>query len=597
MVANFFTAVRWSDIRFMPNNLFVSLQKHSVLALTSLALTALMCAVPFLQSFQLDLIYSFNVQMCSAALGLLACLVLLRPIFWRPLYFPVIALVPVGLILILALQVCFGLMSYWQQHFLIGLYLFWTLLMMLLAIALCREFELAKIVPVLAWVVFIAGVTSAVITVAKPISVSLGVVESLNQSKQLANFLALSLASLLYLLNTKRVPISVAMMVGTLLLLALVISHQYLSWLYLAILSVATWLPIKDKRMLPWQSVWLITIFVIWQLLLPQISILGDHVFSKEVHPASLDLYWQYLDEAWQIFLNYPLLGAGWGQFGWQDFQLAEAYPQHTGWIKHPHNLILQLLAETGLAGTVIFILGLVFWLKRGLQEDVSAERRWIYTALSLLFVYAMFDDGLSDLHVLGLFALMLGLLEARVYKVLLEWGHLIAGLVIVLSGFALYQHTTHYKKLQYWYAQNSFERITDNQARPMLAQMGELRHQSLLTPYIDLAIVRALPNSPTLVSDKLSLTTQLIQHSPNAQEVYTQAELLALAGKTIQAKQQLQRALIRHPDHLYHFTMQLLKNQTKETLPLLHMIVRHNRQFMQDQKNQKNPKVSGKNS
>ncbi|MDX1914478.1 MAG: Wzy polymerase domain-containing protein [Methylophilus sp.] len=550
-----------------------------------------------MQSFQLGLIYSFNVQMCSAALGLLASLLLLRPICWRPFYFPVIALVPVGLILILALQVSFGLMSYWQQHFLIGLYLFWALLMMLLATELCREFELAKIVPVLAWVVFIAGVISAVITIVKPISVSVGVVERLNQSKQLANYLALSLASLFYLLHTKRVPISVAMMTGTLLLLALVISHQYLSWLYLAILSIATWLSIKDKRVMPWQSVWLIAIFVIWQLLLPQISILGDHVFSKALHSTSLSLYWQYLDEAWQIFLSYPLLGSGWGQFGWQDLQLAEAYPQHTGWIKHPHNLILQLLAEIGLVGTGIFILGLAFWLKHALQESQSIERKWLFTTLSLLFVYAMFDDGLSDLHVLGLFALMLGLLEVRVYKVLLELGHLIAGLVMILSGFALYHHNAQYKKLQYWYAQNNFERIADNQARPMLTQMGKLRHQSLLTPYIDLAIVRALPNSPALVNDKLSLNTQLIQHSPNAQEAYNQAELLALAGKTTQAKQQLQRALIRHPDHLYNFTMRLLKNQTKETLPLLHMIVRHNRQFMQDQKNQKNPKVSGKNS
>lgn len=581
----------------MRNNLFANLQKHSVLALTSLALTALMCAVPFLQNYQLGLIYSFNVEMCSVALGLLASLLLLRPISWRPFYFPIIALVPVGLILLVALQVSFDLMSYWQQHFLIGLYLFWALLMTLLAIALRREFGLAKIVPVLAWMVFIAGVISAVITIAKPISVSLGVVETLNQSKQLANFLALSLASLLYLLHTKRVPTSVAMMIGTLLLLALAVSHQYLSWVYLAILSVATWLSVKGKSEALWQAIWLIAVFVVWQLLVPQISILGDHVFSKEVHSSNLSLYWQYLDEAWKIFLNYPLLGAGWGQFGWQDFQFAEAYPQYAGCVKHPHNLIFQLLVETGLVGTGIFILGLAFWLKHAWQESQSIEHRWLFTTLGLLFVYAMFDNGLSYVHVLGLFALMLGLLEERIYKIPLDLGHLIAGLVIIFSGFALYHHNTHYKKLQYWYAQNSFERITDNQARPMLTQMGELRHQSLLTPYIDLAIVRALPNRPTLVNDKLSLNTQLIQYSPNAQEVYTQAELLALAGKTTQAKQQLQLALIRHPDHLYDFTMQLLKNKTQETLPLLHMIVRHNRQFMQDQKNQNNPEISGKNS
>lgn len=591
----FFTAVRWSDIRFMNNSLFANLQKKSNLAFASLALTALMCAVPFLRFYQHGLIPTFNAEVCSVILGLLASVLLLRPITWRPFYFPVIALLPIGLMLVLALQVGFDLMSYWQQHVLIALYLFWALLMMLLATQLREKYGLATIVPVLAWVVFVAGAILAVITVTRPISVSFGLIETLSQSKQIASYTALSLASLCYLVHTQRVGASVAMVVGTLLLLALVVTHQYLSWLYIAILSIATWLSVKARPAQLWQPVWLLAIFLIWQLLVPQISIQGNLVFARSAGSPSLSIYWQYLHEAWLIFLNYPLLGAGWGQFGWQDFLFAEAFPLHTGWAKHPHNILLQLLAETGLIGTAVFIGGIGFLLRSAFKENTNAEYRWLYTMLSLLAVYAMFDNAFSYVHVLAVFALLLGLIETRLYKLELALGHIIATLVIAFSAFALFQLNAQYSKLQHWYAQNGFERITENQARPMLSQMGGLRHQSLLTPYIDLAIVHTLPSQSAFINDKLYLNTLLMQHSPSAQEVYNQAELLALAGNTAEAKQQLQFALIRHPDHLYDFTMQLLKNQTKATLPLLHMIVKHNRQFIEDQKNQKIPKSAGK--
>jgi hypothetical protein len=582
--------MRWSDIRFMNNSLFADLQKKSGLAVASLVLAAFMCTVPFLRFNQHDLIPTFKAEVFSVTLGLLALVLLLRPIAWRPFYFPSIALLPIGLMLVLVLQVGLGLMSYWQQHAVIALCLLWVLLMMFLATQLRREFSLTTMIPVLAWSIFIAGVVLAVITVTRPISVSLGFIEASSQSTLIASYLALSLASLFFLLHSKRVTSSVAMIIGTLLLLALVVTHQNLSWVYIAILSIAIWLSIKDKRTLFWQPIWMIAVFVIWQLLVPQISIHGDFVFAKPIHSPSLSIYWQYLHEAWLVFLNHPLLGAGWGQFGWQDLLFAEAFPLNTGWAKHPHNLLLQLLAETGLIGTSIFIGCLVPFLRKAFKGNISEEYWWLYTVLSLLGVYAMFDNAFSNVHVLALFALMLGLIETRIYKLQLALGHVIAALVITFATFALYQLNAQYSKLQYWYAQNDFERITENQARPMLLQMGELRHQSLLTPYIDRAIVHTLQSKPAFINKKLSLNTILVHHSPSPQEVYNQVELLALSGKTSEAKHLLLLALIRHPNDRYDFTMHLLNNQTKETLPLAPLIARYNLQSTAVQKYKKNP-------
>src|SRR5262249_18706116 len=79
-------------------------------------------------------------------------------------------------------------------------------------------------------------------------------------------------------------------------------------------------------------------------------------------HLAAFTTKQELLGAAWQLFLKHPLLGSGLGSFG-------EAYQQagfnlDTG-AKYAHNLLLQLLVETGLTGTLLFGIALVSLLSR----------------------------------------------------------------------------------------------------------------------------------------------------------------------------------------------------------------------------------------
>lgn len=67
----------------------------------------------------------------------------------------------------------------------------------------------------------------------------------------------------------------------------------------------------------------------------------------------------EYWKAAWNIFLHNPLLGTGLGSFGF----LFPAYQRTLATFSDdPHNLFLQILAETGLCGA-IFIAGFLGWL------------------------------------------------------------------------------------------------------------------------------------------------------------------------------------------------------------------------------------------
>lgn len=555
-----------------PESLFVGLKKHGLSALITLAFSLCMLAMLFVSAAPISaLIPSFYVESATIGFGLLASLLLLRAHTWRPFYFPVIAFLPICLLLLVAAQIALNLMAYWQQHVIVIAYLLWATLLMVLGAELRREFDLKKIVPVMASALLLMGVIagfSAVLLHWSPNLLATG----------------LALVSLVYLASSNRLAKGAGILLAFIIIGTTAFAYQT---------ALGT--------------------------VLQSFSFLQKNAFAQPL--SYLQHLWVLTQESWHIFLANPLLGAGWGQFAWQDLQLADVYPQQSGIAKHPHNFLMQLLAETGIAGFAIVVVGLGLWLQRNVfasaqsnallsANSVSAallqsshasaswDKRWLYACLSLLGIVALFNDALQTAPVLGLGAVILGLLEERILKLHSNisaqfkdtalLGQLGVFTLFVIGSMVLITTYRQYTTIENWYNHTArFTQFQEQQMPAMLTTLSALRHQSLLTPYIDTGIVRALPNHPKLVQDKLAINTQLLQHSPQAPEAYNQTELLAMAGQTKVAKQQLQRAINRHPDYLYGFSMKLLKTQSKQTLPLLFLIVRHNKKEIAEEQAQ----------
>lgn len=122
---------------------------------------------------------------------------------------------------------------------------------------------------------------------------------------------------------------------------------------------------------------------------------------------------------AWQMFLANPWLGVGWGEFGWAQFQQLDRLGLTVEMSLHAHNAVLDLLAKTGLVGTVgvVAILSAWFWrvVRVRLLDGDAAERIRTATALTwlaMLCAHSMLEYPLHYLYFFLPFCLLLAWLD-----------------------------------------------------------------------------------------------------------------------------------------------------------------------------------------
>jgi len=142
---------------------------------------------------------------------------------------------------------------------------------------------------------------------------------------------------------------------------------------------------------------------------------------------------------ALQLFLAHPLLGSGLGTFG-EAYQQA-GFPLDSGASRFAHNILFQLLVETGLVGT-----GLFFWVVLSLARRFKIPSRWegwgAMTGVLAFLLFSLVDLPFQMPELIWFFALVLGRLECRPGKPIIlpavsikakEYGLLA---VLLVSGF-----------------------------------------------------------------------------------------------------------------------------------------------------------------
>src|SRR5437660_8157743 len=114
--------------------------------------------------------------------------------------------------------------------------------------------------------------------------------------------------------------------------------------------------------------------------------------------------------------------GIGTGEFAGAAFELGldPSLTQLGEVWTSPHNLPLHLLAETGLAGTVLVLGSLCVWGWQAVRRywtDRQVASWWIIAAVGIEMIHSLTEFPLWNAHFLGLTALLMGAgarLEAR---------------------------------------------------------------------------------------------------------------------------------------------------------------------------------------
>lgn len=143
-------------------------------------------------------------------------------------------------------------------------------------------------------------------------------------------------------------------------------------------------------------------------------QVFDDKDFSSYTGTRLLLMWW-----AVQAFADHPIIGTGEG--GYEPWVLANlekrgidpASRTHTG--PHPHNTLLQPLANTGIIGftlyaIVLLVMARIAWVSRLHEHPYAGGLAW---ALLGLFVACLFEILHMNSHILAMWQLIMGLAVA----------------------------------------------------------------------------------------------------------------------------------------------------------------------------------------
>jgi len=562
-----------------------------------LILCGLMVSVPFLFPYHYFPFLTFYNEWFAFAIGLAALGVMGLAPSRHAVPVPAMCLGLFAFTAVLALQVALGQVAYPLRSATGAIYSIWAALMVLLGAWLGSELGEKTVSHSLQWWLAIAGtlvaasgflqlyhtpLPAAIAMVAQPGKLMFGVI---GQSNNFANYLGAALLSVAILHSRNVLGAAATGLMALLLSTGMALSGSRASWGYMAINLVL--IPLLLRRGSPEAAgkvlrvaAFAFTVFALVQV----VNLYTDVLTGPEGRtPSAGERLAKYLESenasgegsiriqlflyAWLMFLSNPILGAGFGEYGWRAFELAADLPGPVtaGLDRHSHNLFLQLLAETGIAGFVCIAAPLVAWLYRMPWRHLSPARCWALGVLAIMGLHSMVEFPLWHANFLGIFALLLG--TASPAFAALELNRLRRALfltVVVAGGLAARSVWSDYRAFEAW-----FLKVEARAKRGGLSDSADfesliaLQENSFFAPYFDRVLTEVMELDERNLKDKLAFNGQAMRIYPAPPMVHRQIVLLALAGRDSEAARMLRAAVRVYPEW------------TREWLPQLEVFAR----------------------
>lgn len=528
-----------------------------------------MWVLPFLYYRHAYPLTTFYQEWVAALLSLLALPLLLSSKYWQRAELPRILLMPLGMIALILLQAALGRLASFDQALLLCSYFLWIAFLLMLGHALRNEFGLSRIVPVLAIFLLIGAELNALAGLIQHYrwhtflnayvtrKMAAAVYGNIAQPNHFADYLTLGLVSLGVLYGRFFQRLWLAALLAAPLLFVMVLSASRSIWLYL--LFFVFWSYLWQRRDRAYRGLLHYSLLVLAGFVLMQFVVqLPWFASGQEVTTwqrtmeqsgsggSSIRLYLWH--EAWLIFTQFPLLGAGLGQFAWQHFQLGPALhdPVIFGLYNNAHNLVLQLAAETGLAGLAMVLGALGWWAWKVWRAPCSIETWWGGAVASVLCIHSMIEYPLWYGYFIGIAAVVLGMLESDVYKLKLRamWRGAMV-MMLLLCAMVLGQLWQSYSRLEEAFNLN---RSAPDYAGQLSRRLAQAAEYPLLRPYADLFMSGMIGIDPAHLDDELERNERVLRFIPIASVAYREVWLLAQARRTAEAKEQLRQALWSYP-------------------------------------------------
>jgi O-antigen ligase len=365
------------------------------------------------------------------------------------------------------------------------------------------------------------------------------------QSNHAATYLAIGWAAGYYLLSRGELRFRFYLPFSFLLICGIILTGQRSGLIYLSCLSVLFWCfstPTATAGGRPRRAAWILSTPVIYLLTNYMLSglfrYLGqDFVAATQRLESGWDERLQMLRVGWSLFLQAPWFGIGWGRLA--SYQYSRADVLATLPTNHVHNLIVQLLAETGIFCTVV-VLGLVLlWLARLIKEPASREKVFTIGMVIVLGLHSLIEYPLWYAYFLLPLGLFAGMFESQGIRLKLRpiWGQVIAkGMSFAAIGILSCAF------LEILYVTDMHTRRTWIPYSPVMRYMERLEMTNMPTrfffkPYIDYIDSTGADYNTWDLPKKMALNQRLLNTLISNNIIVRQSIYLVLAGRDAEAK------------------------------------------------------------
>lgn len=548
----------------------------------ALLVAGLLCLVPFLNPLHALPIPTFYEEWLAFVLGLAAAA--LCGLFSRagPAV-PRVALWLGALAVVIALQWLLGWTAYRETTQLGTLYVLWAMLLVWLGAELRERCGAERASRMLAWFLVAGALVNAAMALLQGFTGTIvlgGLLMTppggrasgmLGQANLLANHLVLGGAALIYLAASSATRPLVAVVLALPMLAAIALTGSRAALLMFGWLIAWSVIGLRGQgrpaRVALAGAIAGAALIVALQFVLLHIGGLGA---LRGEEASALGRLASELAQAGQpvggigariflwkvaadIFGGSPLLGAGLGEFGWAYFMAHPPglIPELGAYQRQAHNLVLQLLAETGAVGAIALVAGLAGWLLRVVHAQARQWSAPLWLAGAVVGVelaHSLVEFPLWYAHFLGVGALFLGMGERSAFALrstLARWLPVLAAAGgIALAAGALWWH----QQLTAWVYALPDAALDDPLVRERQRDVLRRAGATLLRPYAELPIAAVIEPSRERLAATLALNERVMHFAPIGPVIYRQAALLALAGRRAEAQALFDRAAKLHP-------------------------------------------------
>jgi O-antigen ligase len=547
----------------------------------SLLLAGSLCLLPFLLPYA----QLFQAEWLAAALGVAAALTALSARGARLVPLPGPARWLTAFALFLVAQTLVGKPVYLQLPLLGALYVLYAALLVWLGAQLTASAGIERAAGVLAACLLAGALANAAAgmiqfygrpALLEDIVAELhrdplhnGAYGNIAQPNLYANYLALGGTALLFLWQRSSLRMTYALAAAALLAWACALSGSRAALLYalwfavLGALAGRTQTDVEARR-LKFAVYGLAGVLLAAQLAVPwlndamRLGPANQGAFERvvELSSAHAEPRWQLWRLAWRIFADAPVAGAGIGEFAGAAFSsgLPPGLTQFDGVVwTSPHNLVLQLLAETGALGAFLALGGLCTWWWQAGRRYFAAPQPamwWIIAAVGIESIHSMVEFPLWNAHFLGVTALMIGLgtRPDTGSRAASRFTLIAAGTTCVALALTMAMLLKDYVRLN---ATSSIETPL-TRAGAAAAERDAAVMRSLtrgpLAPAAEYWIILGTPLDRRKLSERLKMSERAARYFPSNAVIVRRAVFLAFDGQAAEARSLLAHAMQSFP-------------------------------------------------